>query len=168
MSRQLLLMRHGKSDWDVDTDDFNRPLKKRGKKGARLIGHWLRQQNLLADFIISSPAERAVSTAKRLKQAAGQKKQPLYLDQRIYAAGVKDLEKVLSDCPDQYNRVLMIGHNPGLEDLLCHLSNSAHIPDDGKLIPTATLAILKMPDNWQQLGKGCARIISITRASSLT
>lgn len=64
MPRELLLLRHGKSDWDTDTDDFNRPLKDRGKRGAQRVGVWLLRQGLLPDLVIASPAERALVTAE--------------------------------------------------------------------------------------------------------
>ena len=61
---ELLLLRHGKSDWSTNTIDFDRPLKKRGKRNAKQIGMWLLDNDLIPDLIISSPANRAISTAK--------------------------------------------------------------------------------------------------------
>ena len=64
MSRELMLLRHGKSDWTEQLDDFDRPLKDRGKRGAQRMGVWLIQQELLPDHVVSSPAERAIVTAQ--------------------------------------------------------------------------------------------------------
>ncbi len=71
MTHELLILRHGKSDWDAGTDDYHRPLMDRGKRGAQRMGIWLLQRQLLPDLIISSPAERALVTAQKLCKAAG-------------------------------------------------------------------------------------------------
>lgn len=168
MNRQLLLMRHGKSDWSVDTDDFDRPLKTRGKRGAQRMGVWLLQQKLVPDFIISSPAERASNTAAKLTKAMGLTRQHIHYDARIYEADVKQLKAVLSDCPSHCRRVLLIGHNPGLEDLLLNLHGlDIDRPEDSKLLPTAALAVINMPENWSKLKSGSAKLQSIIRASTL-
>ncbi|MCF7971649.1 MAG: histidine phosphatase family protein [Methylococcaceae bacterium] len=168
MSRQLLVLRHGKSDWDMDTNDLGRPLKKRGKRDAQRMGFWLQQQELIPDFIISSPAERANKTAVKLAKAMGLTTKHIHYDARIYEAGLTDLKSVLADCPESAERVLLIGHNPGLEHLIEHLHKGAlQKSEDGKLLPTATLAILNMPDHWSILNAGCATVESITRPATL-
>lgn len=168
MNRQLLVLRHGKSDWDVDVSDFDRPLKKRGKKAAQRMGAWLREQNLVPDYIVSSPAERAKNTAVILAKVMGLTAKQINYDSRIYAAVLSDLKAVLSDCPAKARRVMLVGHNPGLEELLIYLSkDTIPFPDDGKLLPTATLAVLKMPDNWKPQLKKSAELVSITRPSEL-
>ena len=168
MNRQLLVLRHGKSDWKVDVSDFDRPLKQRGKRAAQRLGSWLRQQNQVPDYIISSPAERAHNTAAKLSKAMGLTARQVHYDSRLYAAELKELLTVLADCPTKASRVLLVGHNPGLEELLAYLHKGRlQIPDDGKLLPTATLAVLTMPDNWHKLSEGCAEILTITRPSTL-
>jgi len=168
MTRELLLLRHGKSDWDTDVDDYHRPLKDRGKRGAQRVGVWLAQQQRVPDYIVSSPAERALVTAEKACKAMGNGAQGIQRDNRIYAAGVDELLTVLSDCPPDAGRVLLVGHNPGLEELLDWLvSDAVAASDDGKLLPTATLAIVKMPSDWQTLIAGCARLDSITRPGML-
>jgi len=72
MSRELLLLRHGKSDWNSGVTDFRRPLKDRGKRGAQRMGTWLWQQDLRPDLILSSPAERALTTAHKCCKSMGQ------------------------------------------------------------------------------------------------
>lgn len=168
MSRQLLVLRHGKSDWSTEVSDFQRPLKKRGKKAAQRMGAWLQQQNLIPDYIISSPAERAHNTAEKLTKAMGLTTQHIHYDPRLYAAELEDLKAVLADCPATAQRVLLIGHNPGLETLLETLhKEDLQRADDGKLLATATLALLEMPDIWDSLPNGCANILSITRPAAL-
>ena len=144
MSNELLILRHGKSDWDTPHSDFDRPLKDRGKRDAQRIGVWLAQHNLQPDIIVSSPAERAIVTAQKCCKAMGMSVQIIHADQRIYEADTGTLLKVLADCPKKAKRIMLVGHNPGLEVLLLWLSReNLAIPVDGKLLPTAALARLK-------------------------
>lgn len=168
MTRELLLLRHGKSDWDVRTDDFQRPLKKRGRKGAKQIGYWLGKQQLLPDCILSSPAQRAIDTSTRCCKAMGIDIQQIQQDPRIYLAELETLLQVLADCPVSNQRVMLVGHNPGLEELLLYLCHEPPpLPADGKLLPTATVARLQMPDNWKPLSQHQARLLQLQRAADL-
>ena len=168
MPAELLILRHGKSDWDVDTDDFNRPLKDRGKRGAQRMGVWLLQQDLIPDCILSSPAERALVSAEKLCKAMGHGVERITTDRRIYGADVPDLLRALGGCPPEAQRVLLVGHNPGLEMLLTYLADEViPLPEDGKLLPTATLARLSTDCAWDRIDAGCARLLSITRPDSL-
>jgi phosphohistidine phosphatase len=168
MAAELLLLRHGKSDWDNELDDFNRPLKDRGKRGAQRIGAWLAQHELIPDYIISSPAERALVSAQKCSKAMGLNPEEIKTDQRVYAADVDMLLAVLADCPEQVKRVMLVGHNPELEDLLSWLADEdIPLPDDGKLLPTAALARLRMHDSWNSLKQGRATLESIIRHRDL-
>lgn len=168
MTRELLLLRHGKSDWSVDTDDFHRPLKDRGKRGAQHIGVWLQQQALTPDLIISSPAERALVTAQKCGKVMGIGAKHIQKDKRIYMADTSELLDVLADCPPKANRIMLVGHNPGFEELLSFLAHEPiDIPDDGKLMPTSTIARLVMPDNWHHLKQGAASLLLLVRAKAL-
>lgn len=167
MARELLLLRHGKSDWSVDVDDFNRPLTKRGKKAALKVGKWMQQQHLIPDWIICSPALRAMKTAQGVCEAAKIKAETINSDERIYQAGLDKLKAVLADCPERARRVLLVGHNPDLETLLTYLVEKVEIPDDGKLMATATLARLKMPEEWHDLSLHCAELLVIKRAKTM-
>ncbi|MCG7997156.1 MAG: histidine phosphatase family protein [Candidatus Thiodiazotropha taylori] len=168
MARELLLLRHGKSDWSEQVEDFKRPLKDRGKRGAQRIGVWLLQQQLQPDHVVSSPAERAIVTAQKAVKVMGQDADKIIQDRRIYAARVEDLLQVLAEAPKSAKRVLMVGHNPSLEALTEYLEGKRiPLPKDGKLIPTATLARISMPNDWKKLRPGDGKLDSITRASSL-
>jgi phosphohistidine phosphatase len=168
MPRELLLLRHGKSDWDTDTDDFNRPLKDRGKRGAQRLGVWLLKHKLIPDLVIASPAERALTTAEKCCKAMGVAASQIEQDKRIYHADPDRLLEVLANCPPQAQRIMLVGHNPGFEDLLLHLAGPAvEIPEDGKLMPTATIAQLSMPDDWNGLAQGAAKLLQLVRGSSL-
>ena len=169
MSRQLLLLRHGKSDWGAaSSSDFDRPLKQRGIKAAQRMGLWLQQQKLIPDYIRSSPATRAKNTAEITSKAMCIDEQQIYYDASLYAASLQHLKNALASCPPSAQRVMLIGHNPGLESLLEFLNKgSLPISNDGKLLATATLAIFAMPDNWNTLSTGCAKLLSITRPADL-
>jgi phosphohistidine phosphatase len=167
MSRELWLLRHGKSDRNLAMDDFDRPLKKRGKRAAQRIGTWLQHQRLIPDWIVSSPANRALSTAKIVHRAIAEEGLVITQDKRLYQEGYERLKTVMAECPTEARRVLLVGHNPELEDLLIHLAGAANLPDTDKLLPTAALARLIMPDDWSHLEAGCARLLSITCAKFL-
>jgi phosphohistidine phosphatase len=169
MPRELLLLRHAKSDWPEGVADYNRPLKKRGKKAALLMGEWLLSQDLRPDSIISSPAERARETAEKLCKGLHIKKHGLlYFDDRIYEASVESLKSVLADCPSFKQRVLIVGHNPGLDNLLIDLVAETLMPDDDdKILGTANLARIRLPDDWNQLDTGCGQLISITKPKDI-
>ncbi len=151
MNKELMLLRHGKSDWNSGTTDFNRPLNKRGKRSAQKMGEWLEQQKLLPDLIISSPAKRALSTAEIVSEAIGLPSSSIKTNRAIYEASVDDLHQVLLQTPDSVQRLLLIGHNPGFEDLLAELAPDIAIAADGKLMPTACLAYLQLDQQWTLL-----------------
>ena len=167
MSRELWLLRHGKSERDLEMDDFDRPLKKRGKRNARQLGAWMRQQQLIPDTVLSSPAKRAIATAKLVYKYIGDDCKRIQQDKRLYFQSVEQLKAVLAECPKNSKRVLLVGHNPELEELLIDLIGSANVPDTEKLLPTAALARITIPDDWSNLDAGCAELLSITYAKSL-
>jgi len=169
MSRTLILLRHGKSDWDTEDDDFNRPLKKRGKNASTQAGKWLRQNKFTPDFVITSTAKRAVQTAELACDAMGIRNKNIYRQKHIYLATPEELLFSLEDCPKQARRVMLVGHNPGLEELLYFLvDGNVKIPEDGKLMPTATLAILGMPDSWRNLKSGSAELNYLIRPREIS
>jgi len=168
MTYELILLRHGKSDWSVATGDFDRPLTERGESGAKSAGRWLHDSGDVPDYIVTSPAKRACSTARRAAKHMGFDVESIVKDHRVYAAGVSDLLAVLQDCPDEANRVMLVGHNPGFEDMVQYLADEkVLIPADGKLMPTATLAWFTLSCGWKELKDGCASVKSITRPADM-
>ena len=167
MSRELWVLRHAKAEQNITIDDFDRALKKRGKQSAQRMGEWLKQQQLIPDLVISSPAKRAMTTAKRVLEAMDSSDVTITEDKRVYAEGFEPLKTVLAECPAEAQRVLLVGHNPELEDLLIHLVGVEQLPDSDKLLPTTAFARLEMPDDWTQLSAGSAHLLSITPVKSL-
>ena len=169
MSPELLVLRHGKSDWTTNAaSDFERPLAPRGRKAVKRMGCWLQEQRLLPELVVSSPAKRARQTALRACKFAEVPKTQVVWDKRIYEAGVRELLQVLAQCPRDKKRVMIVGHNPGFEDLVEYLGgDDVECPSDGKLMPTAALAVFEMPDDWTTLEPGCAPSMSVTRVKDL-
>jgi phosphohistidine phosphatase len=167
MTRELLLLRHGKSDWEAGTDDFRRPLKTRGVRGAQRLGTWLARENLIPDLTLSSTAKRAMTTAELAIHCMGMGAQRILPNKDLYLADLQQLLKTLGQCPPTAQRVMLVGHNPGLEDLLLYLAADFVTPADGNILPTATMARLQMPEDWNNLEKGCAQLLDLVRPASL-
>lgn len=168
MSRELWLLRHGKAEQNDNIEDFDRALKKRGKQAVQRMGEWLQQQQLIPDLVISSPAKRAITTAVRVLEAMDAPDDlTITEDKRVYAEGFERLKTVLAECPKEAQRVLLVGHNPELEDLLLHLVRVDNLPNSNKLLPTTAFARIEMPDDWTYLSAGSAQLLSITRVKSL-
>ena len=169
MSRELLILRHAKSAWDTDAaTDFERPLAKRGKKASPRVGRFLFQQDLVPDFVVSSPAMRARQTVIAVCGQMDIGPDQIIWDDRIYGGWTASIVNVLMDCPNDARRVLIAGHNPGLETLLQYLCHHRiPIPPDGKLLPTAAVAYLQIDSEWSNLDSDVAHLLSITRSRSL-
>ena len=88
-------------------------------------------------------------------------------DRRMYQEGLESIKSVLADCPINAARVLVVGHNPDLEDLLIYLVGASRLPETNKLLPTSSLVRMKMPEDWSTLEPGCAQLLSITYEKSL-
>jgi phosphohistidine phosphatase len=156
MTRELLLLRHGKALKRKQDSDFNRPIADVGKRAAQRLGTWIWRNDLVPDYIISSPAARALETARKACKAMGMGPEGIVEDPRIYAATSSDLLRVLGEIPQTARRVLLVGHNPGLRKLLYSL-----VGENGGRLPKTALAQLELPSNWLELSPGCGR--SLTR-----
>jgi phosphohistidine phosphatase len=168
MTRELLIFRHGKSDRGAPSDDYHRPLKDGGKRDAQRVGVWLAQQGLIPDHVISSPAERALVSAQKACKAMGLYAGKISRERRVYEAELNSLLEVLGECPDSSRRVMLVGHNPGLEGLLTYLADGElPVADNGKLLPTAAIARFIMPEQWAGLSEGCASLIALMRPRQL-
>ena len=170
MTRELLILRHAKSAWNTNAPtDFERPLSRRGRRAAPLVGRFLRDQGLIPDYVVSSPAERAKQTVIAVCGEMGIGPERIHWEPRIYHGYTGTLISVLNETPANAKRVLIAGHNPGLEILVRNLCNhEVPMPDDYKLMPTAAVARLEIPPEWRDLDDGTARLLSLTRARSLS
>ena len=164
MKKQLWLLRHAKSDWDQDLSDFERPLNKRGKKDAIQMGNWMMENKLVPDLIISSPAERAFQTCHYILQGfQGQINVPVW-DKRLYLADVDTILSILKEQSENNHKIMIVGHNPGLDYLLQYLcGDKLPLTKKGKLMTTATLAIIKLHDSWSNIGPDENKLAQIAR-----
>ena len=154
--KTLLILRHAKSSWKFsDLADHDRPLNKRGKRDAPKIGNLLKEKDLVPDIIISSTAVRAEKTAKMVAKASKYKDEDdVALSDSLYTAGPDAYIDVLTNLQNKYNTVLVIGHNPGLEELVKILSGEEY-----HVMPTCALAHIRLDiQSWsdivQMTGKG--------------
>jgi phosphohistidine phosphatase len=169
MPRELLILRHAKSAWDSGArTDFDRPLAQRGEAAAPRVGRWLSEEGLAPDYVVSSPAERARQTVLAVCGELGIEASQVHWDRRIYGGSARTLIDLLRESPADAQRVLIAGHNPSLEDLLCTLCEERVTgPGDGKLLPTAAVARLEIGVPWAELGPASAGLLSLTRSRSL-
>jgi phosphohistidine phosphatase len=167
MSRELWLLRHGKAEHLNGDEDYDRALKKRGKRDATRIGQWLNENALRPDYVISSPAIRAITTAKIVCDVIGIHHQDIKQEKRLYDEGLFRVKSVLADCPSTFKQVLMVGHNPEFEKLITYLVNDNDLFEIEKLLPTGALARLQLPDDWTRLEQGCAKLLWITHPKTL-
>lgn len=141
---QLIIMRHAKSDWsEAGRSDFDRPLTNRGIKAAKQMGKWLKHKQFRLDRILCSPALRAKQTCHRVVNELSLPETEVYLEPTIYDASCNDLIALVKQYSKGIHTLLIIGHNPGLDQLLCNLSQDPPPVDySGKLLTTAALAVL--------------------------
>jgi phosphohistidine phosphatase len=138
-------MRHAKSGWPENLRrDFDRPLAPRGEKDAPRMGKWLHQNGLVPDLVVSSPAQRARATAELVVGKLHIRRKRITFDDRIYEAGLRQLLDVVATHGADSDAMLLVGHNPGLEELIAHLASEPPPRDErGKLMTTAAVAVLE-------------------------
>lgn len=150
----LYIVRHAKSSWeDPFLNDPDRPLNNRGRRDAPRMGKRLKEREITPDLILSSPAERAVSTSVLLAEKLGYSTGNIHTDGRLYHAAEENLLSVIHTLNDGNDEVLIVGHNPGLTDFVNSLSREP-VTDN---IPTCgVVAISLNVDSWKdaEWGKG--------------
>ena len=136
--KTLLLLRHAKSSWNNPAlKDFDRPLNERGLKAAPLMGRFMRKRQLQPGLVLSSPAERARQTAALVSEAARLTTEPRF-DEGIYEASALALLEIISQIENGVDQALLVGHNPGMEELLMILTGET------RRMPTAALACISL------------------------
>lgn len=149
MPKTLLLLRHGKSDWNnAKESDYDRPLARRGLLAATRLGQYLFEEDLLPDLLVSSPAKRALQTAELVQ--AELTDVDLNEEESIYEADLAGLVAVVQALPQDVDTVLLVGHNPGMEELCDELSGRTD-----SVYKTCTLGVLRSElDSWANAGAG--------------
>jgi len=148
--KRLLIIRHAKSNWDSAVTDFERPLNNRGLSDAPKIGLFLKEVALFPDFIISSGANRAITTAKLIAQSMDYNNE-IVVDNKIYNASIDDIKSVINKIDEKYNTVFLFGHNPGLSNLINELS--------GEWVNLKTCCVVELEiivDKWSHISNETA------------
>lgn len=162
--RELLILRHGNAEKESARGDRQRPLKDSGKRGAQRMGVWLAAQGMPPDDIVASPAVRAKETAAKCIKSMGGDERQVRKDERLYQADISDLLAALADCPADAGRVLLVGHNPGLKQLVNHLCEADQTIDS---FPTGALIRLRLGDDWSDLQAGQGELLQVVNAKEL-
>jgi phosphohistidine phosphatase len=173
--KTLTLLRHAKSGYDDPLlRDFDRPLNDRGRRAAMKVGQWLNAATRRGDMpdhrlVFASPAVRVRQTIEGLEAGMSRPLAPVY-ESRIYLSSSATLIELCAGFSDEFADAMLVGHNPGLEDLLLEL-----VPPGGDLraeaelkYPTATLARLDIAiDRWAQIDGGRAELTKFVRPRDL-
>jgi phosphohistidine phosphatase len=150
--RTLYLLRHAKSSWkDASLPDFDRPLKGRGQDAAKQMGEFLASKKVSLSTLISSPSVRTRETIEILLRHARLPVEPLF-DQRIYEASLATLLQVVSEISADHKTAVLVGHNPGMEELLAFLTHET------KHMPTCALARISLDVSWKEVGRGVGKL----------
>ncbi|MDF2493663.1 histidine phosphatase family protein [Sphingomonas sp.] len=169
--KTLTLLRHAKSGWDDPvTRDFDRPLNDKGRKAAVVMGRELRAQGETFDRIMASPARRVVETIAEVAIGYGAPIEPIW-DKRLYLASAATLLEVARETPDDCDRLLLIGHNPGLEDFALLLTGTGPpelVSALEEKYPTATMAQLTFDvGRWAEVARGGGTLARFVRPRDL-
>lgn len=153
--KNLLVMRHAKSDWGNSAlSDFDRPLNERGVKSAPLMGKELLKRNKIPELIVTSPANRAKTTAEMTSEACSYKNQIIH-EKEFYFGSMDEIIRIIKNFDNSYDRIMIVGHNPTSESLIYKLLKE-NIPVE---MPTAAIASLLFDtDSWQNIGLKTARL----------
>ncbi|MFC5282700.1 SixA phosphatase family protein [Pedobacter alpinus] len=156
MSKKLLLVRHAKSDWaDIGLRDFDRPLNKRGLENAPEMGQRIYVKQIIPDKIVSSPALRALTTAKIFAKEWKMDINTITLNLDIYEASLKSLLNVVTELNDDDDYIALFGHNNAITDLVIYLTDA-----DLFNIPTCGMALIDLPfESWKMVSKGTGSLV---------
>lgn len=156
--KTLYVVRHAKSSWD-DTDlaDIDRPLNERGKRDAPRMAKRLKEKSIHPELFLSSPARRAFSTARRIGEVVGYKKDHIKTEKKLYHASENEIFNVVRGLSDKSGSVMIFGHNPGLTDFVNELLNTKQFIDN---IPTCGIVAFSFSTkSWADVSKENAQLL---------
>ncbi len=165
---ELIVMRHAKSDWSTGLPDFERPLSQRGHDDAPRMAKWLQDEGHVPDAVMTSAAARARVTARYVVEQFGLTDDLVHERADLYHAGTEVWLETLRGLPGQNpDRLLICGHNPGLDDLVQYLAGEMpELSGSGKLMTTAAIAIFTI-DDWSMPSPETARLEQLQRPREL-
>jgi len=154
--KKLYIVRHAKSDRDIpELPDFERPLNMRGRLDAAIMGEHLKNSGLVPDIMVSSPANRALATARLLADHLGYPLNKIQVEEKIYEAWREDLVDVLKKLDDHSLSAMIIGHNPGLQLLAASLTEFPY-----ENIPTCSIVAIELQiDAWEEIKEQCGKFL---------
>ncbi|MQA77186.1 MAG: histidine phosphatase family protein [Streptosporangiales bacterium] len=162
-TRRLVVFRHAKSARPTDIDDHDRPLAPRGERDASAAGRWLDAAGWTPDTVLCSTAVRARHTWRGAADVLSATP-PVTYERRLYLADVPTLVDLVRATPDDVGTLVLVGHNPGLEDLVVTLAGGA-VGDAGERVeakfPTSAIAVLTVPGAWSALGPRVATLVEV-------
>ena len=150
--KTIILVRHAKSSWkDPSLNDFDRPLNKRGKKNAPLMGKELKKRQIMPDLILSSPAKRAKKTALAIAKAIDYPKKKIKYNDDMYHSSASYLLEMVRNQDDKYETIMLFGHNPDFNDLADMLLKKNPVYN----IPTTGVYCISFEvDSWKKVREG--------------
>jgi phosphohistidine phosphatase len=149
--KQITIIRHAKSCWeDATLPDIVRPLNQRGRDATVLVGSYLKEKHIIPDYILSSPATRALHTAFSISDITGFDIAKLITDASIYFGNAKKVVKLIEKIPDRYNNVFLFGHEPVLSDVIELLTNDVLV----KFPTCAACNIIFETETWSKIESG--------------
>lgn len=163
--KQLILIRHGKSDWgNSHLSDFDRPLNARGHRNAPEMAQRILDKDQVPQLLVSSPALRALTTAKHFAQVWQIPADQIQTDMGIYNANAIALLKIVNRFDNQYDSIAVFGHNPGFTDLANYISD-ADIYD----LPTCGIVSLAFyTEDWAEIGSGNGTLLDFDTPKGLS
>jgi phosphohistidine phosphatase len=152
------MVRHAKSSWDyAELSDFERPLNKRGKVNAPEMGLRLASRNLQLDAIVSSPANRAITTARAIAERIDFLPENIIEDEAVYHASYPELVNIIKDFPTEWKSAMLVGHNPGFTNLANFLKEPDYRIDN---VPTCGVVAIEFSTNqWNDINKNSGRML---------
>ena len=171
VNKNLFLLRHAKSDLNPDFDDKDRILSPKGVKESELVGQYLNKLDSQPEYIICSSAKRTLQTCQIIEKLL--KKMPEnYITDDLYNASLEEIIKIITDIPDNFQNVMLIGHNPGIHNIATYLSSPSKESVYLKLLqsyPTGTLSILNFNIvSWNKASYQSGILIDLTPPKILT
>lgn len=155
--KTLFLLRHAKSEWaSAEISDHQRALNQRGENEAFLVGEYLKENGIMPDLWLCSTAKRANQTVSAIAKELSKEKSEICFDDELYSFSFLPYLEVLKSCDSVHNSILLVAHNPSLEELSTFLTG-----DEWRTIQIPTAGLLKFDlaiQKWDELSKGCGEL----------
>ncbi|QRM53510.1 histidine phosphatase family protein [Sinorhizobium sp. BG8] len=168
---RLILLRHAKSAWPDGVEDHDRPLALRGQKAARAMGAYMTRSNIVPDLVLVSTSRRTQETWDLVARELDNIHEVRRSVSKLYAAGADQLLSIVREIEPSYNTVMLIAHNPGLQDLAVRLVGECDPEVFERLrekFPTGALAIMEFEiRSWEEISPASGRLVQFTTPKSL-